>query len=399
MTTTPSPELPDLDLNRLEALARAATPGPWEATHQTDDELDHAGYFIEAAGQAISDDCTAPNDKDAQFIAAANPAAVLALIALARRAKPEGEAPQAFPFRHVFDENGLATITSAPAAQHAEGGVQAVHGIRTWQQRLRLSPDFAVPAGDKVCVAMDAEIKALRRALAAQSQGAQAARTLEIERDAARNAVKEYCARIERLESALAAKAEAPAPRVIGGQRWSKEAEMTEGWLAAQQAAAPGALLAILRDVHDTLSSESDSDIDDFESDDEEREGAPVQYAARKVMEVMDMLKAGAPSAPGTPEAPADKHLPGWERGIATVTLTGHQLRQALDFINPDGDDDEDQRDDDLTFGIVQHKDDDGTTKTGLCCWNDDSDGVIPLDEYPRAAQLDGGQEGSESNG
>ena len=71
----------------------------------------------------------------------------------------------------------------------------------------------------------------------------------------------------------------------------------------AQQAAAPGALLAILRDVHDTLSSESDSDIDDFESDDEEREGAPVQYAARKVMEVMDMLKA-APSAPGTPEAP-----------------------------------------------------------------------------------------------
>lgn len=78
----------------------------------------------------------------------------------------------------------------------------------------------------------------------------------------------------------------------------------------AQQAAAPGALLAILRDVHDTLASESDSDIDHFEDDDEEREGAPVQYAARKVMEVMDMLKA-APSAPGTPEAPKWRKVTG----------------------------------------------------------------------------------------
>lgn len=72
----------------------------------------------------------------------------------------------------------------------------------------------------------------------------------------------------------------------------------------AQQAAAPGALLAILREVHDTLAGESDSDIDHFEDDDEEREGAPVQYAARKVMEVVDMIKATAPSVP-TPEAPA----------------------------------------------------------------------------------------------
>jgi len=79
--------------------------------------------------------------------------------------------------------------------------------------------------------------------------------------------------------------------------------------------------------------------------------------------------------------APADdKHLPGWERGIATVTMTGHQLREALDFINPDGDDDNEQRDNWLTFGIVQHKDDEGKASTGMCCWNDDSDGVLPLD-------------------
>lgn len=75
-----------------------------------------------------------------------------------------------------------------------------------------------------------------------------------------------------------------------------------------------------------------------------------------------------------------EKHLPGWERGVATVTLDGHQLRAALEFINPDGEGDPDQLDDWLTFGVVQHKDDNGEAATGLCCWNDDSDGVLPLD-------------------
>ena len=94
-------ELPDLE--SLETLARAATPGPWEATRQTDDECCFVGYFIEAKGKTISDDGTAPDSDDAQFIAAANPAVVLALIALARRAQPEGEAPQA-ELRALHDE-------------------------------------------------------------------------------------------------------------------------------------------------------------------------------------------------------------------------------------------------------------------------------------------------------
>lgn len=76
----------------------------------------------------------------------------------------------------------------------------------------------------------------------------------------------------------------------------------------------------------------------------------------------------------------------------ATITLTGHQLRIALDLINPDGLNDYDQLDDDLTFGIRQHRDDDGTVKTGMCCWNDDTDGVLPLDgEYDRAPETEGG--------
>ncbi|MEH6434340.1 hypothetical protein [Massilia sp. DD77] len=74
---------------------------------------------------------------------------------------------------------------------------------------------------------------------------------------------------------------------------------------------------------------------------------------------------------------------------IATITLDGRQLRHALDIINPDGLADMDQLDDWLTFGVVQHRDDDGMVESGMCCWNDDTDGVIPLDdEYaPALAQ------------
>lgn len=76
---------------------------------------------------------------------------------------------------------------------------------------------------------------------------------------------------------------------------------------------------------------------------------------------------------------------------VQQITLTGNQLRQALDFINPDGPADELQCGDDLTFGVRQHQDDDGAVSTGMCCWNDDTDGeVLPLtDEWTAPAQPD----------
>lgn len=97
-------------------------------------------------------------------------------------------------------------------------------------------------------------------------------------------------------------------------------------------------------------------------------------------------VRAPAQVAQGEPVV-SDKHLPGWERGIATITLSGHQLREALEFLNPDGDDDEDQRDNELIFGIVKHADDHGEMAVGMCCWNDDTDGVLPLDGH-RAAPV-----------
>lgn len=96
MTTTPtaSPELSHLD--HLEALARAATPGPWSwwtsnsTLRLTGADGRDGGVLYGYARQGDGDVNCAPNDQ--AFIAAANPAAVLALIALARRAQPEGEA-------------------------------------------------------------------------------------------------------------------------------------------------------------------------------------------------------------------------------------------------------------------------------------------------------------------
>ena len=52
--------------------------------------------------------------------------------------------------------------------------------------------------------------------------------------------------------------------------------------------------LLLLQQAFDALEATADSDIDDFEDEDEEEEAeaAPAQYACRKIMEAMDMLRA-----------------------------------------------------------------------------------------------------------
>lgn len=52
------------------------------------------------------------------------------------------------------------------------------------------------------------------------------------------------------------------------------------------------ALLKLLREAHDALDGMSDSDLDYFESEEEEIEAVPMQYAARKVMEAIQLLEA-----------------------------------------------------------------------------------------------------------
>lgn len=49
-------------------------------------------------------------------------------------------------------------------------------------------------------------------------------------------------------------------------------------------------IAAALNAAHDALESMSDSDIDHFESDEDELEGAPAQFAARKIAEALQEL-------------------------------------------------------------------------------------------------------------
>ena len=49
--------------------------------------------------------------------------------------------------------------------------------------------------------------------------------------------------------------------------------------------------LLLLQQAFDALEATSDSDIDDFEDEEEEAEAAPTQYACRKIMKAMDLLR------------------------------------------------------------------------------------------------------------
>ena len=222
------------------------------------------------------------------------------------------------------------SLVEGPAVLHADSGAQATAsigddpGFRAAAVRYAKAKLSETPDRWKLLVA------AADAFAAAQPQGAQAvdgeltdddkrlvARGMERWRKGLASECRLppigwHCTRADGHEGPCAAHRAKPEygpdtpPRLRRPDESVADYRIAMGWAKpderAQQAAAPGALLAILRDVHDTLASESDSDIDHFENDDEEREGAPVQYAARKVMEVMDILKAAAPSAAGTLE-------------------------------------------------------------------------------------------------
>lgn len=82
-----------LDLEDLQRKAEAATPGPWEWCPQTPPQM---GYFNSPglpvcdfgdAQQYYPTEGAPPSDEDAAFIAAANPAVILALIAELKEAR------------------------------------------------------------------------------------------------------------------------------------------------------------------------------------------------------------------------------------------------------------------------------------------------------------------------
>lgn len=87
----------DEDLNKLEALAKAATPGPWR--------VDNLRGLVAGAKAVISGsaECDGyfPHEDDGLFVAAANPAAILELIALARAGSKAPAEQQAEPVQYL----------------------------------------------------------------------------------------------------------------------------------------------------------------------------------------------------------------------------------------------------------------------------------------------------------
>ena len=77
---------PDLDLDDLERKAREATPGPWRVDGYDCETGQHAAVVRSAAPDEQWDPVPQPiAECDAEYIAAANPATVLALCAEVRR--------------------------------------------------------------------------------------------------------------------------------------------------------------------------------------------------------------------------------------------------------------------------------------------------------------------------
>jgi len=252
-------------------------------------------------------------------------------------AQPEGEAPQADLTRRQKENAEFSEWWAGSGQQATHDLITENAAHATWQERARRAATLS-----PLCGAQHAE----------SGKDADAA-----EKAAAYDELNRI-AELHGFASAAAAIAAArrvpqqatPAPRIIGGQPWSKEAEMTEGWLAAQQAAAPGAVKAFPA----LTSAQRHAD-----------ELLVMLQRVRKVDERADyrtdltdavaalLDKVAAASAPGTPEAPI----------VAAVRALANKWQAEA-----------------VADGFATHE------------------GAIELDEL-LAAQLDGGQEGSESNG
>jgi hypothetical protein len=132
-----------IDLDELEQLARAATPGPWDGTISTSrvrylgprqDTVEHGDYIAS---------CT--HAPDAEFIAAANPAVVLELVrrlraavAIVREVAQEPPVLQRTLPAPVFGDSPLSTIECAYCHKRdAINGYVIVHAESCPYRRAR----------------------------------------------------------------------------------------------------------------------------------------------------------------------------------------------------------------------------------------------------------------------
>ncbi len=130
-----------IDLDRLEVLARAASPGPWEAQKgsvieaitPTDEQWAAWSSIDHPAMHAITGPADDPQSgADAAFIAAANPAAVLELIKMVTDAKANSQA--------IFDQLQVSTEILALQVERAEAAEYAAALSNSYITKMNLKP-------------------------------------------------------------------------------------------------------------------------------------------------------------------------------------------------------------------------------------------------------------------
>jgi hypothetical protein len=130
-----------IDLKELEALARAATPGPWSTYDASACNGDFSHVEIAGAdGTVIVSEDAGPGRNDSYFIAAANPAAMLELIAMASAPARTYDAPAVRCYLMVDGDNyetngidqfsggrtgGTALVAQTDAIAYTAGAVAA----------------------------------------------------------------------------------------------------------------------------------------------------------------------------------------------------------------------------------------------------------------------------------
>lgn len=142
----------DLDLGALEALARAATPGPWRASDV--DDGDHTILNVDdwAIGSAYQ------GERDQLHIAANSPTTTLALIARLREAERESDRlrhGQAIEGDFVCPDSLALTAAQARIAELEAALVSAVDLLADYDP-------LAVPGGWKTVDEVNQKLAALR---------------------------------------------------------------------------------------------------------------------------------------------------------------------------------------------------------------------------------------------
>ncbi len=130
-----------MTLDDLEALARAATPGPWTGPRVTDqwppgwlgvyacDDEDGQPYeVIGTTGHALADLTVEQDQANARFIAAANPATILALVDRVRRLERVARSAELLLAVGNWSLTGPGQYTAAPRLDDLRDALSALDG-------------------------------------------------------------------------------------------------------------------------------------------------------------------------------------------------------------------------------------------------------------------------------